>query len=276
MSMIYPAARIMVSLANISIAVIVILSVLPLVSDGFSVDVPEADDILWSFSGGSLTLTAPFGVTNGGFFDINDVEIAFSVSNQSGSKMLDVVNRWGTISSGTHVTRDINLPIDLAKLVEDGFGWMMLHSDRLVVKVTVTAKYTMKTILFTADREIQLPWDGLIQSYGFGQPALVNSSGSYSVQLPYYLDTADVLYGLSRSASFSLSNGTGAEISSATEQVALGKNHSSVLVLPISQQAAVDLFFNNQTLTAEIDVGISTGLSFTLIRSMEWTAPMHW
>lgn len=276
MSFVYPAARILVSLVNIAIAAIIIMSVYPLVTDGLKVDVPNSEDIVWRYSHGNVTLTAPFGITNGGFFDINDVEIAFTVSNQSGSHMIDTVNQWGTIPAGSHSTRDIDMALDIPELISKGFGWMMFHSDRLIVEVTVTAKYTMKLILFSAEREIQMPWEAVLQDFGFGQPSLTNSSGNYSLQMPFFIDTASVLLGSHADFTVYVNNGTGAELMAATQRVDLGKNYSSALDLPIAAQAAFDLLLHNQTLTVEIEVAIFPGFSLSFSKQVVWTAPLHW
>jgi len=276
MSIAYPAARILVSLANISVAAIVILSILPLVTDQFKIDAPAMEDFDWSFSDGNVTLAAPIGVNNGGFFDINDVVVSVMVSNVSGGQMLSAVNQWGTIPSGGQVTRQIRFALDLDRMLADGFAWMITHSDLLRIRIEVTAKYTLKLIAFSADCELHMPWDGLVQDVGFRTPSLFNDTGSYGIQIPYYLKTADFLQGLGGNYSVKLYNGTGSAISSAGQDIQLGTNYSGNLSLAVNSPAAMDLLVNNQTLIAEITVRLPSGTEVTIDRRIEWAAPMHW
>lgn len=276
MSIAYPAARIIASLANIAVAAMVVLSIIPFVTDQFNIDAPTIDDFEWSFSDGEIAVSAPIGISNGGFFDINDVVVTILVSNSSGTQIVSTVNQWGTIPSGGQTSRDINFSMDLDKMVDDGFGWMLSHSDRLLVKVAVSAKYTLKMIRFSADHELNIPWDGLVQDAGIGAPSLYNDTGSYGVQIPFYLRTADFLQGLGGNCSITLSNGTGSVISSASQDVLLGTNHSDTLSLALSAGAAKDMLMNNQTLTAEITVRLPSGSEITIVRPINWAAPMHW
>jgi hypothetical protein len=276
MSSAYPVARIIVSLANIAVAIIIILSFVPILLDEMRVDVPDSSDVAKVYSNGELSLSAPVTISNGGYYSIDDIVVGLTVTNQSGSVMLETENAWGAIPAGSEVVKQISATLPIDDLLSGAFQWMLFHPDLLIVDLNVTAKYTLDLIMFNAQYEIQLPWGGLIQGYGFGSPTLFNNTGSFGIQLPYYLKTDSILHGLSGEYDVRLLNGTGQQISNATQVVTFGTNSSGSLTLPLTYQSAYDLLMNNQTLTAEISVSLPGLLSHTLTKRIEWVAPMHW
>lgn len=268
--------RILVSIANIAVAAIVVLSIWPFVTGEFGVDLPTANEVSWTYSNGNLTLAAPIRINNGGFYDVNDVVVYASARNQTGYEIFNSTSDWGTIPAGSIVPERLSFTLDLPKLLRDRSDWMIFHPDTFDVHVTISAKYTLRLVLFTADYQVPIPWDGLIQAMGFGTPSLVNSSGIYGVQVPYYIQTSELLHGLSGEFSISLRNGTGTTISTVAQGVTLGINYSNVLSLGANYTAAMDLLMNNQTLTAEIIVRFATAFQVTTVKQINWIAPMHW
>jgi len=261
---------------NIAIIVMIILAAWPFVTGDFGVDVPTQNVVNWSYSDGNITVSAPIGIRNGGFYDINDVVVKMSVQNETHYSIVDSTNNWGTISAGSHVSRSVVFTVDLKKLLADGSSYMIFHPDSFVVDVEISAKYLLGLILFTADYQVVYGWDGLILGMGFLAPALYNDTGIYGIKIPYWLDTNRLLVGLGGDYSISLKNGIGTNIANTSQHVDFGKNYSSNLSLNMNPLAAYDLLMNNQTLTATIAVKLGSTFQITTVRQIQWVAPMHW
>jgi len=276
MSAAYRILRISISMVNIAIIVMIILAAWPFVTGDFGVDVPTKDDVAWSYSDGNITVSAPIGIRNGGFYDVNDVVVKMSVESETHYSIVNSTNNWGTISAGSHVTRSVVFTVDLKKLLADGSTYMIFHPDSFVVDVEISAKYLLGLIIFTADYQVVYPWDGLILGMGFRTPALYNDTGTYGIQIPYWLDTNRLLVGLGGDFAVSLKNGTGINIANTSQHVSLGTNYSSNLSLNMNPMAAFDLLMNNQTLTATITVKLGPTFEITTVRQIQWVAPMHW
>jgi len=276
MSTAYRILRISISMINIAIMFMIILAAWPFITGDFGVDIPTQNDVDWSYSDGNITVSAPIGIRNGGFYDINDVVVKMSVENETHYSIVDSTNNWGTISAGSHVTRSVVFSVDLKKLLADGSTYMIFHPDSFVVDVEISAKYMLGLIIFTADYQVVYPWEGLILGMGFGTPSLYNHTGTYGVQVPYYLNTNHLLAGLGGDYAVSLKNGMGTSIANSTQHVSLGMNYSSTFALNTNPSAAFDLLMNNQTLTATITVKLGPTFQITTVRQIQWVAPMHW
>jgi len=276
MSAAYRILRISISMVNIAIIVMIILAAWPFVTGDFGVDVPTKDDVAWSYSDGNITVSAPIGIRNGGFYDINDVNVTMSVKNETHYSIVNSYNYWGTISAGSHVTRSVVFTVDLKKLLADGSSYMIFHPDSFVVDVEINAKYLLGLIQFTADYQVVYRWDGLILGMGFQAPSLYNDTGTFGIKIPYWLNTSRLLVGLGGDYSVSLKNGIGMNIANTSQHVDLGKNYSSNLSLSLNSLAAYDLLMNNQTLTATVTVKFGPTFQVTTVRQIQWVAPMHW
>ena len=276
MSTAYRILRISISMINIAIMVMIILAAWPFVTGDFGVDIPSQNDVDWSYSDGNITVSAPIGIRNGGFYDINDVVVKMSVQNETHYSIVNSINDWGTISAGSHVNRSVVFTVDLKKLLADGSTYMIFHPDSFVVDVEISAKYLLGLIIFTADYQVVYPWEGLILGMGFGTPSLYNHTGTYGVQVPYYLNTNHLLAGFGGDFAVSLKNGAGTSIANTSQHVSLGMNYSSTFALNTNLSAAFDLLMNNQTLTATITVKLGPTFQITTVRQIQWVAPMHW
>jgi hypothetical protein len=276
MSTTYQTLRISISMINIAIMVMIILAAWPFVTGDFGVDVPTQNDVAWSYSDGNITISAPIGIRNGGFYDVNDVVVKMSVENETHYLIINSTNDWGTISAGSHVSRSVVFTVDLKKLLADGSTYMIFHPDSFVVDVEISAKYLLGLIIFTADYQVVYPWEGLILGMGFGTPSLYNHTGTYGAEVPYYLNTNHLLAGFGGDFAVSLRNGTGINVANTTQHVNFGTNYSGNLSLNTNLLAAYDLLMNNQTLTATITVKLGPTFQITTVRQIQWVAPMHW
>lgn len=271
----YRILQICITLVNIAVAAIVITSILPFSMGQFQVTLPENEqDVDWHYSNGIVTLSAPIGIDNGGFYAIRDVMLHVSVTNSSGFVIVNSTEDWGTIYAGEDFAGAITISFNLIALIEAEAYWMIFNPDYFEVEIVFNCKYTFKLVKFRATYDMIIPWDGLIRDIGYHNPSLVNQSGNYSLNVSYYVWTNELIPG---NGGFStlIYNDTSADpiAASGTEQIAFGTNHSDELSLSVNDDVALDLLYRNQTLRVVTVIDFD-GFSVEDVRSFYWEAPV--
>jgi len=272
MKEIYRILQISITVINIAVAALVITSIYPFVTDNFQVHLPDDSDVGWYYDDGVVTLSAPVGITNGGFYDVTDVRLHVEVENMTGFKICDSVSEWGTIQAGSEFMELLEVSVDVLELLESGAYWMLFNQDYLDVMIEFNCKYTLGLIKFDAYYQVAVPWDGLIQDISFGSPELVNSSGEYHVRVPYSITTDQILSGLGDFGLEIYNDMSSNPIASSFEQISLGTEYDGELVLSVEPDVAFDLLYRNQTLTVEIEIGFRD-FSVETVETVDWVAP---
>jgi len=278
MSSFYRLLRIVISIVNIAIAVLVITSVWPFVTGGFSVDLPQLDDIDWGYAGGLVTMSAPVTVYNGGFYSIDDVVIRATVTNSTGFELINVTENWGRIPAGSVFGENVDFSIDLQRLVSSGAYWIIFNSDFFEIEMTISCRYTLGLIGFSAEYNLPYSWDGLIIDMGFERGELISPSpGTYQISQPYYIWTNSILSGYGGDFTVELRNASsGALTASGTEHILLGQNYSDSLILTIEETEYLYLLTNNETFVATITIEFPGMPPIQQVRTISWIAPIYW
>ena len=276
---VYRTVQIIIVIVNIVVAAIALTSVWPFAMGQFQVHLPESEDVDWHYSEGIVSLFAPIVIDNGGFYAIDDVVIQISVSNSSNYAILNSTEEWGSIPAGSEFVETLDLQIDLLELIENGADWIIfdpehfeVQDDYFDVEIILHCKYTFRLIKFTASYQFVVPWAGLIKDIGFEPPQLVNSSGTYSVRVRYYVSTDDLIAGQAGFSVIIYNDTDSNPIATSTDRITLGRNYSDLLSFEVEEEAAMDLLVRNQTLTAVIQISFQ---DFTVetMKTIDWVAP---
>jgi len=272
----YRILRMMISMASIAVAIIVITSVWPFATGQFSIDLPDESDIVWSYSSGVVTLSAPVGINNGGFYAIEDVVVTITVTNSTGYELLDSYEEWGTIAPGTPFSQTVDFSIDFIELLSAGADWMIFNPDFFDIHITIDCKYTFRLISFTAEYALPYNWDGLIIDMGFGEPTLESPSpGTYQVIQPYNIWTNELLLGLGGSFSIELRNSTTQQlIASSSDSIALGIDHRSDLTFSVNETEYLNLLQYDQNIDATIQLQLPGMPLIEEQRQIQWVSPL--
>lgn len=278
MSSLYRVLRIVISIMNMIIAALVITSIWPFATGEFSVDLPQADDIDWGYAGGHLTLSAPVTINNGGFYNIDDVTIHSLVTNSTKFELINETERWGRIPAGSVFGETVNFSMDFEELLTSGAYWMIFNSDFFDIEITISCRYTLGLIGFSAEYKLPYDWDGLILDLGFPRGELASPSpGVYEIEQPYYIWTNSILSGYGGDFSLELrEESTGDVIASSTDHIELGRNYSDSLILTIAQADYLYLLSNNQTFVATITIELPGMPPIQQERVVDWVAPIYW
>ncbi|MEM2839401.1 MAG: hypothetical protein QW505_06020 [Thermoplasmata archaeon] len=278
MSSLHRVLRIVISIINIIIATLVITSVWPFATGEFSVDLPRATDIDWGYSGGLVTLSAPVTVRNAGFYNIDDVIVRTSVTNSTKFELINATERWGRIPAGSVFGETVNFSIDFNSLMSSGADWMVFNPDFFEIEITISCRYTLGLIGFSAEYKLPYSWDGLIIDFGFGRGELESPSpGVYQISQPYYVWTNSILSGYAGDFSLDLRVASSGNLTaSSTDHIVLGRNYSDSLVLAVSQADYLYLLSNNETFIATITLDFPGLPPMQQVRIVNWIAPIYW
>lgn len=223
-----------IALVNVIIFSLVFTSIWPFPSGDFNVDLPSPNEVEWAYSGGVVTVSAPYSIDNGGLYDVVDLVIDYDVRNYTNAQVYAGVIDIGTVPAG-HVTSDtMEFSFPLLEMYEEGNTWMVFNDDFLNLAVEVSCYYTMELIHFYAEYRVSVPWDALIREVA------VDGARTEGTQLlvDYHVTTSEVLQGGAYVAA-RLMNGTEV-ISETVDTVALGGTHSGTLAFDLPLVAVPD------------------------------------
>jgi len=229
-----------VAVVNLSIVALAFTSIWPFPSGQFKVNLPSTDEVDWSVEDGIVHITAPFSVDNFGFYDVKDLQISYSVTNDSLYQMADDSIAIGDIPAGQVTASSIDFQFDLIALFDSGVQWMVFHDDLIRFYVEVSCMYTMELVSFDASYQVQVPWDALIKSYGVSDVAYPSTppppGDPISVTVDYWLDTSGRLAGMPDSVVTVSYYGDGVLLGGTSATIGVGSNYTDSVQISVSPE----------------------------------------
>ena len=226
-----------IGVVNLAIVALAFTSVWPFPSGQFKVDLPSTDEVDWEVVNGVVHVTAPFSIDNHGFYDVKDLTVSYSVTNDSLYSLAEDDISIGDIPAGQVTPSMIDFQFDLMTLFNQGIQWMVFHDDLLRFHVEVSCLYTMELVVFEASYEVQVPWLALIRGYGISDisyPSTPPPLGDpIEVTIDYWLHTSSKLAGLPNAAVTISYYGDGALLGETTAAIQLGSNYSDTVQLDV-------------------------------------------
>ena len=242
-----------IAVVNIVIAALVFTSIWPFPSGDVKVDLPSASEVQWTYDNGVVHVTAPFSISNGGFWDIDELTVRYEVTNYSRDPIVSDVIQIGTIKVGNLVSSYLDFEFDLLELYNQGATWMIFNDDMLNFFVEVSCGYTMKMVKFDATYQVSVPWDALVQSYGVLDYTYARTGSlptdPISVSIQYWLSTSDLLSSLPAAQVSLMFRGNSTTLSQTQTTIQLGGNHSGAISMNF-----VPLLDLNATYSIELSV----------------------
>ena len=244
-----------VASVNFIIFLLAFTSIYPFPAGDFEIDLPSPNEILWDYDSGVVTVTAPFSIDNGGFYDVDDLELRYEVTNYTNVLIAQDLIELGTMKAGTVSDGEIEFSFDLLELYDEGLTWMVFNDDLLNFVVEVSCFYTMKLVEFDARYSVSIPWDALIQDVAVEDVRF--DPGSMQLLVDYRVTTSDIL---SSEAVLTASLLDGSSVVSETsETVRLGMVHTGTLEFDVPVGSSPD------SVLLEIDIaGFPVDVSYSL------------
>ncbi len=218
-----------IAIVNLTLIGLAFTSIWPFPHGDFQVHLPTARNVSWSYSDqGIVSVTAPYSIDNGGFYDVDNLVVAYSVTNSTGYLVAEDTFNLGKIPKGTTTSGDLSFTFDLLQLYEDGIQWMVFNDDFLTFNIHVSCLYTMKLVKFDASYSTGVVWDALIKSWAIHlSPPLPNPPTA----VDYWLNTSRLLSALPP-ATLNLSIARNGTVQGWEQtEIQLGGNHNGSLSL---------------------------------------------
>ncbi len=244
-----------VALVNVAILVLVFTSIWPFPSGEFKVDLPNANDVQWSYNpNGTVNVVAPFTIHNGWIYDVDDLVIQYSVTNVSGHLLKQDTISLGTLPAERVTSSQILFSFNLIEFYNNGGLGMVFQDDTLHLDVMVSCMYTMKLISFEASYVADVPWDALIRSYGVSNWTVTGSLVSVS----YWIETARILAPLGTvTASVTvLDSSRNAIYGPLVQSIVLGANYTGTLQFTPTIPSALPSYVVVEMLGYHFEMGV--------------------
>jgi hypothetical protein len=223
------ALHVGVASVNFLIFILAFTSIYPFPAGDFKIDLPSPNEIIWEYDSGVVNVVAPFSIDNGGFYDVDDLELRYEVTNYSSVLIAQDTVELGTMKAGAVTDGEITFSIDLLEMYARGLTWMIFNDDLLNFVVEVSCYYTMRLVKFDAIYTVSIPWDALIRDVGVDDVAF--DPGTMQLMVDYVVATSDILSG-DATLTASLLDGSSL-VSEVSQTVRLGRVHTGTLVFDV-------------------------------------------
>jgi biopolymer transport protein ExbD len=235
------SVRIAMIAVSLLIAVLVILSVVPLATGQLQVSVPETEDQEATFNDGVVTVTVPVDVYNGGYFDITDLRVFMQLANE-GRQLTDYRSDPYTIQAGKDNHLDLVMAIDLNDIPADELKDLVFNSADLDLSVGVQASYTMGLISTSIHSNQTMEWDPLISDIVVDTDATTTTMDGENlvVSVPYSFHAQSFIGGTEVEIASTISNSTSV-ITTASQTVTLQEYNQGSLTFVIPPEDAAEL-----------------------------------
>lgn len=221
-----------IAVVNLAILGLAFTSIWPFPHGDFRIHLPSARDVTWTYVDGVVIVHAPYSVDNGGFYDVDDLVVSYTVNNATrefAAQRFDL----GSLPAGSVTPGSLDFTIDLIGMYENNTQWLIFNDDILDFHVEVSCYYTMKLIKFDASYQSSVIWNALIEDWGVGNVSLLrllNYTGE-PVEVNYWLNTSDLLSRLPPARLNVSVLGDGAPVAWGETTVQVGGHHDGLLAL---------------------------------------------
>jgi hypothetical protein len=224
---------------SLLIAVIIILSIVPLAIGGLDIQIPEDEEGTWNVEGDILTLTTPVKIYNGGFYNIEDFTISYKFVNENGDTVIQGQSEPVDIIAGRTTTLDVSFVIDLNSVDPSELKRIIFESGSYDFVVNIETFYMMKLLKLGIGINNTMEWEPMVSDFGIDVDEVHYevTDSNLTVNLPYYVYAADMLTGKQMKINCTISNATSA-IGSVEKIVTLTQPLNDVLEIVIDNDAA--------------------------------------
>jgi len=134
---------------------------------GFGFGKPQA-----SASSGVLTISLPFFIFNGGFYDISDLNVTTGINNSDGTPISNSTTLVPLISRGSRVDGAHNLSVSMDSIISRDLTSLLFQDSVFDVDMFVTLKHAL-VIPLQLSSNMTLPWGAPLANLSIGEISFV-------------------------------------------------------------------------------------------------------
>jgi len=128
---------------------------------------PGFGDPSVSTSGDTLIVSLPFGLYNGGFYDISRFNITTVVSDSHGSKISSSSTFVATISKGENTSIIHNMSLNIGQMATSDLSFLLFNDSELNVTAILMLTYA-NAFPFEITANISMPWGAPLANMAIG------------------------------------------------------------------------------------------------------------
>jgi len=125
-----------------------------------------------SASADVFTLSLPFYIDNGGFYDISDLNVTTGISSHNGTLISNSTTLIPLVSRGGRVERAHNISISMDDMVSKGLISLLFQDSSFDIGVYVGLKYA-RAIPLQLSTNMTMPWGAPLANLTIGEISFV-------------------------------------------------------------------------------------------------------
>jgi hypothetical protein len=261
--------RSVIVLANVIIALIIILSIIPVVSGGLSISLPQSGVPRSTYEDGAYTLYIPVDVRNDGYFDVEDLRVHLHITDH-GAPIIDHYSEPQDIVAGRTTSLNISMVLPLSLLSAEEVRTLAFNHTTLDVQAGISATYSLGLINAEIRVKQSMDWDPLITDIQVDTGAASASLNGtrIDVGVPYRFQASSLIEGRTITMHGELVNGT-RTLSETSKTMVLDRNNNGSMAFVLGPLDALWLATHPADLLIVMDLTMEG-------TTAQLTYPYHW
>ncbi len=249
------------------IAILILLSILPLIQGRISIEIPETNAAP-SFQGVTLTISQPVVISNGGFFAIQDFTANLLMTNGE-TVVADQKTVPQEIAAGETKTIYIQFDVDTNNMSDEAKASLVFNSSQLDVSIGIHAAYTLGLVKLDVRGNQTMLHDPMISNISLDPNAItLFANGGDDILIPYSFSAGPMIQGQPLSVRAHVINES-ASLGNGNQDLIISENNNGQVTIAMDQEAATWLRAHSE----ELDFAITFdfyGATLTNIFHYSW------
>ena len=245
-------------------------------SGDIRVNPPTEEDISWTLKDDVAWAQISIEVVNRGLWSINDLLVELQMMDERGKLIAARQSKAAHIGAGSTHDVNIEIPLDLASMVEEGDSGLFLETTTLILNANATAKFTLGLIGTKIVATQPIYWDPILERMEFPSANVVGSiqDGRITFKIPYHFQTA-TWYDRDLFLNYSIENDT-TSLYQGSRTIQGGGTSQGEIVAILSEDDSKEYLTQSESFDLEWTLGLDESRPITAeSRDMEWGAPFH-
>lgn len=199
-------------------------------------------------SNGEMTMSIPFSISNGGLYDISELNITTFIAAENETVISRSTTRVPLISRGDTVNETHDISISLDDMLTKNLTYMLFYDINLSVGMLVGLTYA-NAIPLTISTSLTMPWGAPLNNLEIGEISITLPPPSVQVNVPLSFEN-HAFFGLNGTISLEIMDSLNELIGSGTTDILVqpGDEYDKTIRVTItgdpSDVAEVHLYFD--------------------------------
>ncbi len=250
----------------------------PIINQAVFIDVPDEDQISWSFDEESLNISASIWINNTGYYALEDIDLYVNMYGLN-TTLLEENIRIERVDPGV----DHEVPIDFTMDFNSLPGEITIENlifDNATFYVTshLTANYPYSLMDLEFDYESTVEWEGIVNDVEFfyDEVQVSTEGGTNILEIPFEVDTNDVISGVAEVNIALWNEDRDTKYAETSLDVYLGVIDYNWIQFELDDNTTEHFITNSETVYFVSTVSLpDSDVSFDYTVEHEWGAPLR-